>query len=323
MIPVFVDGALPDELATSAILLACTQVVKPSACVLASRETAVGRVLWENPLRADIDVANGTFREHRTIEFQPVDLPEARWQAVGLIVGSLLQDAQSSARSASPIPPATPQPPDPRLIVTQANVPLAATQRPPPTSSRGSKTQIEAEQFKTPATTEAWRDLHLSAGLGGLAGFGLTRSSGDIGPARLGGWAQLEARAWKGLGLTSTVRVAWLASDVSGVNGRWSSVDVGPSFAQPLGTRVTLLFRTAASREELRLKFEVHGESRAYWCWRVGVGLEGRLTQAVTLTGQFELAGSPEQSVRVAGIEVANNPAMAPAGLFGARTQFF
>ncbi|HMA96527.1 MAG TPA: hypothetical protein VKP30_27770 [Polyangiaceae bacterium] len=337
MIPVFVDAGSPEQASVQALYAACTQIVTPEYCAGSPYAAAIARVVWDTPLRARIEIEQPRAKIQRTVDFQAVDLPEARWQAVGLLVGALLREHRAEPRTAALIAP--PKPTEDRNEKAESARELRSARgataprqplvpvRPPP-DPRRTVPQPPTDESSTgrrgQPTASGQAQAVVWVGLGGLAGAALDaqRNAGDR--IRAGAWFEVGASLWKGIGVLGCARLSRIVGDVAGVRGGWFSMGLGPSLVlRPFGETIGLRLHVLAYREELNLNFNGQTLVRGYWSVDAGLGLETALVQGLDLSAMVDVSPTPGQPVRIGGAEVARNPEIAPLFLLGLKLRIF
>jgi hypothetical protein len=214
----------------SALLDACTKAAQGAMCVEAgtAQEDAPGVVAivsWQGASHVRLQVALRREQEWvaREITFDEHDVPEERWRAVGLMIGTL---GSVIARGETPLPetpaepaPAAPSEPKPVSTVPERQIPSPSPPSPP--SPRHGAITIEL-----PGPHRAF--IGMAAVSGSAFEQGAPRLGGEI------GGSALISRA----GLYSSAAFSYQEglARAHGVRTTWIEASLGLGFARELGS---------------------------------------------------------------------------------------
>ncbi len=323
MIPVLVLYDAEPVPPAAVLLDACTAVVAPERCVEAARgSTPIAVVTFRTPTRVEVHVELAGRPAARDLEFLPEDLPEARDQAVGLVVGALVLELGGGARAtvaatagnaAGGAAAGEPTPP------TKAGALPTAPPPPAPSPPAGPDPPSRPPAPPSPEAEDRVRSpgVRWSSGVGALVGPGLTE-----GPARLGGFVGVRALVWGRAGLGATLTAARRATQ-DGLSCDWLTASLGPRLEPRLAPRWDLVVAFEGALERWTGALAASDESpaedaeRAYLGVRMRAALGYRPAPWGRLTLGAELVTSPGQEVRVAGVSAGANPTITGLGLAG------
>ncbi len=328
MIPVLVLYDAQPAPPAAVLLDACTAVVAPERCVEAARgSTPIAIVTFRSPNRVEVHVELAGRPAARVLEFLPEDLPEARDQAVGLVVGALVLELGGGERAvvattegvaAGGVAAGGATADEPTPLATVGAVPTAPSP-PAPSPPVGPDPPARPVALPFPEGEARVRSpgVRWSSGVGALVGPGLTE-----GPARLGGFVGVRALVWGRAGLGATLSAARRAAQ-DGLSCDWLTASLGPRLEPRLAPRWALVVAVEGALERWSGALAASDESpaedaeRAYFGVRMRTALGYRAAPWVRLTLGAELVTSPGQEVRVAGDSVGANPTITGLGLAG------
>jgi hypothetical protein len=304
------------------LLKACSEGVAEGRCILGTEReepdvVAVAIVTWEDERRV-VTVAVGRRRSERAewlkrrLEFKSADALKERWRAAGLVIATLVGEAQRQEREAAAGAEASPSSSAPEKKKEEA--PPAPPRAPAPAST---PREAGATPTQAPRREIAWLD----------AGASVDPGVGD-GWFRWGGWIRAAVRPSSlPLFVAAGGRYSGMPSDDRGLALRWASASLG------VGTFVDL----SPLRLEVRadgLVQLVHaravdatGASDASQRWTFGARLGGDVVWAFApmwaLVGGAEAAFlSSGTAVHVGGETRGRDAAFDLGALAGARAIF-